>query len=462
MNVLLVVYDNDSYIHWFPQGTAYVAAALRQAGYNVEIWCQDVHHYPEAKLTALLNKKKFDIVGIGIIAGYYQYRRLLKLARAVNAAKQRPFFVLGGHGPSPDPDYFMRVTGADAVVLGEGEVTTVELAAALSARRSLRGIRGVAWRDGRRTVVNPPRPNISDIDAILPPAYDLFPMEYYRLIRFPHVPPAAFALPVLSGRGCVFQCNFCYRMDKGYRPRGVEGIIEEIRFLQRNYGVSYINFSDELLMASVARTEEVCHAFLKAKLKIKWWCSGRLNFARPDLLKLMKRAGCVFINYGIEAMDDAVLRTMRKHLTVKQIREGIAATLAAGISPGYNIIFGHIGDNRDTLEKAVQFLLENHDSVQYRTIRPVTPYPGSPLYYEAIRRGLLRDCADFYENKHVNSDLLAVNFTELTDAEFHQALFAANRRLTEHYYQLKTAEAVAQFAALYGGRNRNFRGVRQT
>lgn len=112
MRVLLVVYDNDSYIHWFPQGTAYIAAALRDAGHEVTVWCQDVHHYPEKKLTELLNREQFDLIGLGIIAGYYQYQRLLKLAQAINAAKRRPFFVLGGHGPSPDPAYFMKISGA--------------------------------------------------------------------------------------------------------------------------------------------------------------------------------------------------------------------------------------------------------------------------------------------------------------------------------------------------------------
>ena len=124
----------------------------------------------------------------------------------------------------------------------------------------------------------------------------------------------------------------------------------------------------------------------------------------------MKDAGCVFINYGIECMDDKILLNMHKNLTTKQIVEGIEHTLRAGISPGYNIIFGNIGENKDTLEKGVDFLLKYDDHSQLRTIRPVTPYPGCELYYYAIEKGLLKDCEDFYGNKHVNSDLLSLNF----------------------------------------------------
>src|SRR3990170_562092 len=120
-------------------------------------------------------------------------------------------------------------------------------------------------------------------------------------------------------------------------------------------------------------------------------------------------------------MDDQVLKNMQKALTTKLIIKGIEATLSAGISPGLNILFGNIGDNKETLNKGVEFLLKYDDGAQLRTIRPVTPYPGSPLYYYAMEKDLLRDCEDFYENKHVNSDLVAINFTDLSDDEFHLA-----------------------------------------
>jgi hypothetical protein len=97
-----------------------------------------------------------------------------------------------------------------------------------------------------------------------------------------------------------------------------------------------------------------------------------------------------------------------------------------------------------------------------RTIRPVTPYPGSPLYDYAIDKGLLKDCEDFYENKHLNSDLLAVNFTELTDEEFHRCLLDANERLIRNYFDRKCSETLVQAKRLYLSRDVGFRGFRQT
>ena len=461
MRILLVIYDNESYIHYFPIGSAYIAAVLKKEGHDVHIYNQDKEHYPDEHLTYHLDGNHYDVIGVSVIGGYYQYRKLLGLSRAINNSKKRPFFIIGGHGPSPEPEYFIKKTMADVVVIGEGERTVIELLKAIASKSSLKGISGIAYRDGEEVVVNDRRQLIENIDSIPWPAYELFPIDYYRLMREPYADPTDFLMPLLSGRGCIFECNFCYRMDKGFRPRSAEAIVEEIKFLQNNYRVTYIEFGDELLMSSSKRTTELCEAFLSANLKFKWFCSGRLNFAKPDVLALMKRAGCVFINYGIEAMDDQILKNMKKALTTEMVIKGIEATLDAGISPGFNIIFGNIGEDRNTLKKGVEFLLKYDDGAQRRTIRPVTPYPGSPLYYYAIEKGLLRDCADFYENKHLNSDLLSVNFTKLTNDEFYSALLEANMILLRNYYQKQLKTVLKQVQALYLGKDINFRGFRQ-
>ena len=462
VRVLLVVYDNDQYMHWFPQGLAYIAAVLLREGYEVEIYNQDVHHYPESHLLHYLDTKKFDAIGLGFIAGYYQYKKALKISEAINRSRNRPFYIIGGHGPTPEPEYFLKKTGADAIVMGEGEITIVELLDALKNKKAFHQIKGIAFRDGDNVIINERRSLIGDIDGILFPAYELFPMEYYRLLRQPNCSKVDFVIPMLSGRGCTFKCNFCYRMDKGFRPRSSEHIIEEIRFLKANYGVTYIAFGDELLMSSRNRTIELCNDFIKHKIDIKWDCNGRLNYARKDVLEMMKKAGCVFINYGIEVMDDQILKNMNKALTTRQIIKGIEATLEVGISPGFNIIFGNIGENRETLKKGVKFLLKYDDGAQMRTIRPVTPYPGCDLYYYALKKGLLRDCDDFYENKHINSDLLAVNFTDMTDDEFHRSLYEANSILIENYFKNKLVSYDRQMKNLYINLDSNFRGFRQT
>ncbi len=420
MRVLLIAYDNDSYIHYFPLGLAYVASKMRNEGYEVEIYNQDVYHYPESHLSQYLEDNQFDVVGVGMCAGYYQYAKLMKIAKVIPNDVQ---FWIGGHLVSPEPDYFKGKTGADYICVGEYDYER-------------------------------------DLDAVPFPAWDLFPIDYYSLIRLPHCDNSDRCFPVLSSRGCPFRCNFCYRMSEGYRLRSVGNILSEISQLVSRYHINYIDFADELLMVNPDRALEMSD--MLKPLHIKWMCNGRLNYAKPNVLKAMKESGCVFINYGIESVDDEVLKNMNKKLTVKQIYDGVDATLEAGISPGLNMLWGNIGDNEETLQKAVNFLIRKDDQAQLRTIRPVTPYPGCELYHKAIEMGKLKGVADFYESKHKNSDLLTVNFTGLSDFMFYYNLYEANRRLIDNYYDKRKETTFKQAEELYFENDTSFRGFRQT
>ncbi|MEY8333918.1 radical SAM protein [Lachnospiraceae bacterium 47-T17] len=465
MKILMVVYDNDSYITWFPQGLAYLASAARNAGHEVSVYQQDIFHWPDAHLTEYLNHNDFDVVEVSVIGGYYQYHKLLDLSKAINASRNRGRFkyTIGGHGPSPDPEYFLRKTGADIVGIGEGEITFVELMDAFSGKRSLESVDGIAYLDSDGTFVRTKaRELIKNIDEIAWPAYDLFDMTYYTLVRRPNIKGSDRAIPVLFGRGCIFQCNFCYRLDKGFRPRSAESMIQEIQYLKEQYNVKHIIFSDELLMSSRERTLELCQAFLDAELNITWDCNGRLNFADIDVLQKMKEAGCIFINYGIESLDNDTLKVMHKGLTRDMIIRGVENTLEVGISPGLNIIYGNINEPLHAIDDAVEFLLKYDDHAQMRTIRPVTPYPGTELFAYAVEHGMVKDVEDFYENIHLNSDLLSVNFTQHTDDEIYKALYDANLKLIQRYQEIATEKAESVCADLYRNKNALFRGFRQT
>ncbi len=215
-------------------------------------------------------------------------------------------------------------------------------------------------------------------------------------------------------------------------------------------------------MNSKARTRELCQAFIDSGLNFTWDCNGRLNYADHETLQLMKDAGCVFINYGIESLDNHTLAVMNKALTRDIIIRGVENTIEIGISPGLNIIYGNINEPLEAIDMAVEFLLKYDDHSQMRTLRPVTPYPGSPLYDYAVEEGLIADSKDFYENKHLNSDLLACNFTNYTDEEIYNKLYEANVKLINKYYSNMQEKSEQICADLYKNKNVNFRGFRQS
>lgn len=465
LRVLFVVYDNGSYDHVFPMGIGALSAVLKKEGHQYEFWNQDMHHYDDDKLRVHLNNNKYDVVILSLIAGYYQYQKMKSLSKAINESKQRPIYLMGGYGPTPEPEFFLKKSGCDIVCLGEGEITLPKLLSAIENKTSFENVPGIAWLENNKLKQTPRAHLIHDLDSLPPIPYEDFPMHYYRMLRMPKVRATDFCFPLMSARGCSFKCTFCYRMDPGYRIRTPEPLLDEVERLYKDYGINYIAFQDDLLMSSVEHTEAVCLEFLKRDLPVRWNCNGRLNYCSEELLQLMKDAGCHFINYGIESMDQKVLNNMKKGLRPEIIEKGIQDTLKVGISPGLNFIFGNIGDTRQTLEKSVNFLLKYDDFAQKRTIRPVTPYPGSPLYYEAIKRGLLdknNPAEDFYETKHLNSDLIACNFTELSDKEFYESLKWANKTLMKNYFDSQKESTLCQIENLYDTKDASFRGFRHS
>jgi radical SAM superfamily enzyme YgiQ (UPF0313 family) len=302
---------------------------------------------------------------------------------------------------------------------------------------------------------------IKDIDDIPLPAWDLFPIDAYAIYKPSGAMGTVRTMPILTCRGCMYSCSFCYRMEAGYRARSYESIIEEIKILVKDYNISFVRLRDELLMSTEKRITGFCEALLDADIKIQFDCNGRLNTAKPHVLKLMKKAGCVYINYGIESLDQKVLDLMNKHQTIEEIYNGIEATVSAGINPGFNFLWNNIADNEETLTKAVGFLKKYNTYSEIRTIKPVTPYPGSPLYYHAIKEGLLEGPEDFYENKHLNSDRIAVNFMKMSDEKAYNLLYEANKELLKDHYDNICNDAIDAHRRLYLEGDVTFRGVRK-
>ena len=197
----------------------------------------------------------------------------------------------------------------------------------------------------------------------------------------------------------------------------------------------------------------------KADLGVRWSCHGRLRAAAPDILDMMKRAGCVYINYGIESLDQKVLDLMNKHQTVEEAYIGVENTIKAGINPGLNILWGSLGDTKKSLQKGKDFLIKYNVDIQMKNIKPVTPFPGTALFKTAVERGLLKDADDFYK-KYTNSDRMTVNFTDIPDSEFYKLLFEANKEIISAYYEKSADDAIEGYRRCYLENDFSFRGPR--
>ena len=270
MKILFIIYDNGGRDNSLPQGTTIVAAYVRAHGYkDISYYSQDVYHYSEEHLHQYLKRNNFDVVGIGFVAGYFQHMKIKKICDTTKSLKKKPFIVLGGHGPSPVPEYFIRYLGADAVVMGEGELPFLNLIKALDNNTDLSEVKGIAFRDGEKVIVNPREEPIKDLDSLPFPYFDPLPMEYYIKSSL-WTGPTDRGIAVCTQRGCPYHCNFCYRLEKGIRFRSPDSIVEEIKKYKRDYRINYMWFMDELFMVSEKRIFEVCERFLQENLNIRY------------------------------------------------------------------------------------------------------------------------------------------------------------------------------------------------
>ena len=379
-----------------------------------------------------------------------------------------PFEVDGsGMGFMLIPRYVLEETKADIVTIGEAEETIIELLKCKREKGDLSQIKGIAYRNNEDVVVNERRELIWKLDSIPFPEWSLFPMEKYTTsLHLYRMSKDDKALGILANRGCVNRCNFCYRMEKGIRLRSIENIIEEIKLLKEKYGVTYFQTLDELFVFSKKRIFEFYEALKENNLKIKFDCNARVNIFDEEIAVCLKKSGCTFLNFGMESSDQNVLNLMKKNTTVDQNIKAAEIARKIGIGLGLNFIWGNKGDSEKSLRDNVDLIKKYNTYDQIRTIRPVTPFPGSELYYEAIERGLLSGPEDFF-NKFRNSDLLTVNFTDIPEEEFYKLLFEANKDLIIDHFTHTTRDMnsanrlIKAFYDLYFRNKVNFRGARR-
>ena len=464
--VLFIIHDLYQEDNRFPLGPAYLAAVLNKNGAKVEAYCMDVFHYTNKDLARHLEENEYDLIGVGFLAARFE-ETVRELCRVINAHKKNAWFILGGHGPSPIPEYMLRETEADLVVIGEAENTIVDLLSCKINNGGLASVPGIAYLDkGEYRYAGPAR-IIKQLDEIPFPLWEIFPMEKYTTCSMMYnQEPEEKSFSVIAGRGCINRCNFCYRMEKGIRIRSNKNIIEELQILNERYGVNCFFFEDELFVFSKPRLKEFNTMLKEAGLKIKYLANARVDIIDEELVGLLKETGCQFVNIGFESSSDKVLELMKKNATREQnISAMEIISKVGGIGMGLNFIWNNLGDTEESLKENVRLIKKYNTYYQCRTIRPVTPYPGADLYYTLIEMGRISGPEDFFK-KFKNSDLIFENVMDMPLEKAYQCLIEANTELIRDHYSHKGENAeegeglVRQLNELYSGKITKFRGTR--
>ena len=344
------------------------------------------------------------------------FRRLVRAAREATPAT---LLLAGGRHATLCPGETLAFCPElDAVLIGEAETTISSIAGGAAPAV----VSGIALRRGNKTIRTAEPALLQDLDALPMPAWNLLDMAYYTR-RTPRVIPC---LPlrtasIESSRGCAGQCTFCAegRMHaRVHRFHGAEYVCETVERLIRDYSIEGLYFRDENFLANPGRVAALCEAFVRRGLsnRVQWAAQVRPDSVSPGILRLMRTAGCVQLEYGIESGSQRILDAIGKGTSVEQNADAIRITREAEIRSLAYTMFGLPGETRDDLLATESFLERSGPDVVRFTA--FTLYPGAPAVTLLEKQGRL--APGFWkdaESAPASSGPDGMNVSAMTSAE---------------------------------------------
>jgi len=472
MKILLInphnyAFKGDSGINFnvnFPLGLAYVGAVAEKLGHTVKVidmvaegW-QDQKDVgkrvrvglSEEELKERVSKYKPELIGISNLFTV-QAKSGHEVAEIVKSVDDSIITVMGGAHVTSMARETLENQSVDYIVTGEGEVGLTQLLEYLEGKRELISVEGIGYRNKNDEIIlNKRSPYIENLDEIPWPARHLFNMKLYFGHKSSHGKRKheRFA-SIQTSRGCPAKCTFCNVWElngRQYRFRSVEKIIDEIKYLVKEYGVKEILFEDDNLTSNRERAKKLFNALIDANLKIEWDTpNGVAVFAlNTEILDLMKASGCYNVNVAVESADEYVLHHLiKKPVNLKKAALLIQHAKKIGLKCGSFFIFGYPGSTFKQMRKNFDFI-KKYDIDGYN-FSIASPYLGTELYNLCIEKGYLIDDYDPYE---IYPGAAVIKTEEWTPEELINFIEKEKLLLTIHTYLTHPKMFVAKLMSL--------------
>ena len=428
MNILLIKHPTTHFyktappVSGIPLGILYVATSLKKAGHDVHVFdaivgadekrwgfkeSGDIYMMGATwgEIKNVIRNIKPDVVGV---SNQYtsQVVNAVKTAEAVKEVNSGIRVVMGGPHASVLPSTFFTETSAvDYVVMGEGELTMVELIERIDGRRDINTVKGVAFKKGGELVINERREFITGLDDMPLPAYELVDMERYfyfnergkdgrETYRYSG---SERSVSMITSRGCPFNCVFCsihLSMGRKFRAHSAKFVIEHIKYLKETYGIKHIHFEDDNFSFNMMRFNDIMEGMIKENFKITWDTPNgvRADYLDENILKKCRMCGCTYLRIGVESANKEVsTKIIRKHLEISKATDIARLCKRIGIDLEAFYIIGFPGEKISQMKETIDFAItqERRYGLYPYDLFTATPLIGTDLYKICQEKGYI-------------------------------------------------------------------------
>jgi len=396
-----------------PIGLYYVAAMLKENGYDTEImnW-HDLRRTPDS-ISAVLMDKKPDVIGFSVLhANRWGAIEIARIAKGLNPQVK---IVFGGVGATTLWHHLLtHFKEIDYVILGEGETGFFHLIQAIEKGDGVEpeAIHGIAYRKQGGPVKTAEAEAVRDLDRLPDPS---------RFFTFQHVS---------STRGCPKNCTFCGSprfWGKAVRFHSPAYFVRQLERLARK-GVSFFYFSDDTFTIDSRRTIDICNKIIEKKLGITWAAISHVDYINEDILPWMRKAGCIQISFGVESGSEKIRKLFGKPIKTERLIEAFTLTRAYGIMPRAYFIYGSPGETLKTIEQSIDLMDQIKPLGAIFYILDV--FPGTALYQDFKKRNhatddiwleRIEDIMYFQTDPHLSQDQI-LDFGRRLRAGFYEKL----------------------------------------
>lgn len=405
-----------------PLGLAYIASSLIKAGHTVQVidavGMAPLQFVPYEKigntqyfLQGLVYEEISQRVDpesqmIGLSCMFTpQWPAIGRLVEILKKDHPGKLIVVGGEHGTALPEYSLKSSQADFIILGEGEETAADLADHFSGLRDpeiLHNIPGIAFRHGGEVKINVRRDRKKAVDEFPWPAWDLFPIPAYIELNQPYGAPLGKSLPMLATRGCPYKCSFCSSHNMWttlWKARNVHDLVNEIEFYRNKYGVTDIHFMDLTAVVNRKWTLQFAEELLKRNLNVTWQMpSGTRSESFDDeVIEKIYEAGCRVFSFAPETGSSRMLKIIRKQVNLEHLLTAASTAVKKGMSVMCNIIVGFPQETWKDLFQTYKFIAQCAiRGVLEINLTAYIPLPGTEIYRQLLAEGKMPGPSEAY------------------------------------------------------------------